>query len=407
MTIKKLRNFILLVTVIFISFGAGWQVSQNYSPKLRFNQSAPLDFIQSDLFSEVYYLLDQLYLEKDQLNDQKNLLYGSVKGMVAALGDPYTVFLPPEDNKKFKEDMAGSFGGVGIELGYKNNQLAVIAPLEGTPAQRAKIRPGDLIVHIKDENKNIDRDSLDLSLAEAVEIIRGPKNSKVTLTLIREGENKPIEVDLIRDEIVIPRVTLEEINRNNKQIAHISLARFSDNTIEQWDEVVREIELIKNRNNNNFSGFILDLRNNPGGYLDGAIYVASEFLDRGAIVHQESSFNDRQTFSVNRIGKLTTDPLVIVVNQGSASAAEIVAGALREQRGAIIVGQTTFGKGTIQQSKELADNSSIHITIARWLLPSGEEIHQKGIEPDIKIEDDFETEEDEVLETALDQLLAL
>ncbi|KUK82661.1 MAG: carboxypeptidase family protein, partial [Microgenomates bacterium 39_6] len=244
MTIKKLRNFILLVTVIFISFGAGWQVSQNYSPKLRFNQSAPLDFIQSDLFSEVYYLLDQLYLEKDQLNDQKNLLYGSVKGMVAALGDPYTVFLPPEDNKKFKEDMAGSFGGVGIELGYKNNQLAVIAPLEGTPAQRAKIRPGDLIVHIKDENKNIDRDSLDLSLAEAVEIIRGPKNSKVTLTLIREGENKPIEVDLIRDEIVIPRVTLEEINRNNKQIAHISLARFSDNTIEQWDEVVREIELI-------------------------------------------------------------------------------------------------------------------------------------------------------------------
>jgi carboxyl-terminal processing protease len=407
MTIKKLRNFILLLALVFLSFGAGWQISQNYSHQLGFNQSTPLGFIQSDLFSEVYHLLDQLYLEKDQLSDQKSLLYGSVKGMVAALGDPYTVFLPPEDNEKFKEDMAGSFGGVGIELGYKNSQLAVIAPLEGTPAQKAGIRAGDLIVHIKDENKNIDRDSLDLSLVEAVEIIRGPKDSKVTLTLIREGENKPIEADLVRDEIVVPRVTLEEINRNNRRVIHIGLARFGDNTIEQWDEVIKEIELIKSQNGHSFSGLILDLRNNPGGYLDGAIYVASEFLDQGAIVHQESSLGDRQTFSVNRKGKLTTDPLVIIVNQGSASAAEIVAGALREQREAIIVGQTTFGKGTIQQSKELTDDSSIHITIARWLLPSGKEIHQKGIEPDIKVEDDFESEEDEILEAALDQLFAL
>jgi len=403
MTIKNFRNLVLLLALLVFSFGAGWRLSQNYSQNISLG-SSPLSFTQSSLFGQVYQLLDQLYLDKDQLLDQKKLLYGSVAGMVESLGDPYTVFLPPEDNEKFKEDMAGSFGGVGIELGYKNNQLAVIAPLEGTPAQEMGIRPGDLIVHIKDEDKEIDRDSLDLSLVEAVEIIRGPKGSKVTLTIVREGASKPLEIDLIRDEIIVPRVTLEYINQNGQKAAYIRLARFGDSTIEQWDEIVTKIESEKNQNS--LTGIILDLRNNPGGYLDGAIYIASEFLDRGVIVHQESASGNRQTFSVNRQGKLTQDPLVIIVNQGSASASEIVAGALKEQRDTPIVGQTTFGKGTIQQSKELLDDSSVHITIARWLLPSGAQIHQKGIEPNIKVEDNFETEEDEALSAALDQLIS-
>ena len=226
------------------------------------------------------------------------------------------------------------------------------------------------------------------------------------MTLIREGVSEAIEVEIVRDEIVIPRVALEVSNTNNNQkIAHLKLSRFGDNTIEQWDEVVREIQQLKNEDN--FAGIILDLRNNPGGYLDGAIYIASEFLEQGAIVHQESNFGNRQTFSVNRQGQLIEDPLVVIVNQGSASAAEIVAGALREQKKIIIVGQKTFGKGTIQQSKELANDASIHITIARWLLPSGAEIHQKGIEPDINIKDDFDTEEDEIFQAALDQLINL
>jgi len=405
MTIKNFRNLVLLLTLLVFSFGAGWRLSQNYSQNISFSlRSSPLSFTQSSLFDQVYQLLDQLYLDKDQLLDQKKLLYGSVAGMVESLGDPYTVFLPPEDNEKFKEDMAGSFGGVGIELGYKNNQLAVVAPLEGTPAQEMGIRPGDLIAHIKDEDKGIDQDSLDLSLIEAVEIIRGPKGSKVTLTIVREGASEALEIDLIRDEIVVPRVTLEYLNQNGQKAAYIKLARFGDSTIEQWDEIVAKIESEKNQND--LAGIILDLRNNPGGYLDGAIYIASEFLDRGVIVHQESASGNRQTFSVNRQGKLTQDPLVIIVNQGSASAAEIVAGALKEQRGTVIIGETTFGKGTIQQSKELPDNSSIHITIAAWLLPSGAKIHQKGIEPNIKVEDNFETEEDEALSAALDQLIS-
>ncbi|MDD3679618.1 MAG: S41 family peptidase [Candidatus Shapirobacteria bacterium] len=404
MKLNRVRNLILIFTLLILSFTAGWRLSQAYSDQWGNGRlSAPLDFTKSSLFTEVYQLLDQLYLEKDQLGNQKNLLYGSIKGMVASLGDPYTVFLPPEDNEKFKEDMAGSFGGVGIELGYKNRQLAVIAPLEGTPAQKAGVRAGDLIAHIKDEEKGIDQDSLDLSLVEAVEIIRGPKGSAVFLTLIREGADEPIEIKLIRDEIIIPRVTLEIITENNRKVAYIVLARFGDSTIEQWDEIIEQVNQLKNQNN--FAGVILDLRNNPGGYLDGAVYVASEFVARGAIVHQESNLGNKQTFSVNRQGKLTQDPLVVIVNQGSASAAEIVAGALREQRGIVVVGQTTFGKGTIQQSKDLADEASIHITIARWLLPSGAQIHQQGIEPDIEVDDNFETEEDEMLQAALDQLI--
>ena len=218
MTIKNFRNLVLLLTLLVFSFGAGWRLSQNYSQNISLSlRSSPLSFTQSSLFGQVYQLLDQLYLDKDQLLDQKKLLYGSVAGMVESLGDPYTVFLPPEDNEKFKEDMAGSFGGVGIELGYKNNQLAVVAPLEGTPAQEMGIRPGDLIAHIKDEDKGIDQDSLDLSLIEAVEIIRGPKGSKVTLTIVREGASEALEIDLIRDEIVVPRVTLEYLTKTVKK----------------------------------------------------------------------------------------------------------------------------------------------------------------------------------------------
>lgn len=407
MKLKKIRNVILIVALAAISFGSGWKLNQAYH-KYQLgipNSPSPVSFTQSELFTEVYQLLSQSYLEKDKLKDQEQLLYGSVQGMVAALGDPYTVFLPPKDNQQFKEDMAGSFDGVGIELGYKDGQLAVVAPLEGTPAQKAGVQPGDIIIHIKDEQKGFDKDSLNLSLAEAVEIIRGPRGSSISLTLIREEASEPFTVDLTREEIVVPRVTLEIINKNDREIAHIKLARFGDNTIEQWDEVTKQIKS-REKDDNAFAGIILDLRNNPGGYLDGAVYVASEFISQGVIVHQESSEGDRQTFSVDHQGQLTQVPLVVIVNQGSASAAEIVAGALKEQKGTVIVGQTTFGKGTIQQSTELGNDASIHITIARWLLPSGAQIHEQGITPDIEVDDNPETEEDEILQTALDQLIS-
>lgn len=403
--LKKVRYLALFLTGIILAFTAGWQLNNHYSGfDWQPTSSAADKITQSDLFDEVYQLLDQLYLDQDQV-DNERLLYGSIEGMVASLGDPYTVFLPPEDNEQFKEDMSGSFDGVGIELGYKDNQLAVVAPLQDSPAERAGVSAGDLIIHIKDDNKGIDQDSYDISSAEAVELIRGDRGTTVTLTLVRDGVDEPIKVDIIRDEIIIPRVSLETISRNGQTIAYVKLSRFGDNTIDQWDEVVGQIEELKKANN--FTGMVLDLRNNPGGYLEGAIYVASEFINQGVIVQQEDNQGNRQSFSANHQGKLTQTPLVVLVNEGSASAAEIVAGALKEQKSIPIVGQTTFGKGTIQQSEELDNNSSLHVTIARWLLPSGAEIHQKGISPDIEIDDDSQTATDEILEAGINKLINL
>jgi len=401
---KKIKTIAIVLALIIIAFGAGWKSSIKYQPSnSTSNSSSPsLNFTNSPLFEEVYQNLQISFLKKEKLSDQKQLLYGAIKGMVSSLDDPYTVFLPPKENQKFKEDMAGSFGGIGIELGYKEKQLAVIAPLENTPAEKAGIQAGDLIIHLKDEVKKIDRDTLGISLMEAVEIIRGKKGRAIELTLLRKGEREPIKTNIVRGEITIPRVTLNIIEKDDDKFAHIKLARFGDNTIEQWNEIVEEINKIKKQNN--FKGIILDLRNNPGGYLDGGIHIASEFIEGGAIVQQESRQQETKTFNTNHKGNLTEAPLVVLINRGSASASEIVAGALRERRNIKLIGETTFGKGTIQQSKELSKNGSLHVTIARWLLPSGQAIHEKGIEPDIEIESSGDEENDPYLEKALEEL---
>ncbi len=405
MKLKKIRHFTLLLLALAIAFSAGWKVRQSIPQTHLPQQSSQLEFSDNALFNRVYHNLQNSFLEKEKLSNQNKLLYGSIEGMVASLDDPYTAFLPPQETKKFEEDMAGSFGGVGIELGYQNSHLAVIAPLENTPAARAGVQAGDLILHIKDENKEIDRDTTGLTLMEAVEIIRGPINDPIELTLLREDEQKPIKITVVRQEITIPRVTLNIIKERGQEIAHLKLARFGGNTKEEWN---RQVETIvrQHQADNNFAGVILDMRNNPGGYLDGAVYIASEFIESGIIVQQESRQQPKETFSVNRQGKLINTPLIVLVNRGSASAAEIVAGALREQRSTQIIGQTTFGKGTIQQTKQLPDKASLHITVARWLLPSGQEIHEAGIEPDISVEDDPATEDsDEQLQQAIEQLL--
>lgn len=401
---KKIKTTAIVLALIIIAFGAGWKSSAEYQSSSLILSSSPhsLSFTDSPLFEEVYQDLQTSFLKKEELSDQKQLLYGAIKGMVSSLDDPYTVFLPPKDNQKFKEDMAGSFGGVGIKLGYKEKQLAVIAPLENTPAQKAGVQAGDLIIHIKDEEEKIDLDILNISLTEAVEIIRGKRGHAIELTLLREGEREPIKANIIRDEITIPRVTLNVIEKNNNKFAHIKLAQFGDNTIEQWKETVEKVNELKKQNN--FKGIILDLRNNPGGYLDSGIYVASEFIKEGAIVKQESRQQETKTFNTDHEGSLTEEPLVVLVNRGSASASEIVAGALRERRGTKLIGETTFGKGTIQQSKDLSKNGSLHITIARWLLPSGQAIHKIGIKPDIEIKSDGNEENDPYLERAINEL---
>jgi len=394
--LAQIRLFFFCLFLIFVSGFSGYKFGKGEleffqqktsSPEVDFPNSKNLDF---SLFWDVWQRLEKSFLDKKALDPQV-MYWGAIQGMVGALGDPYTVFLPPSDNKQAKEDLSGEFEGVGIRLGYKDSQLAVIAPLKGTPAYAAGVRAGDLILKIDD------KEATEVTLPEAVKLIRGPKGTKVKLTLLHEGEKESYEAVIVRDKITIPSVELEFVDG----VAYLKLTRFGDNTGEEWERAVEEIV-----REDGVKGVVLDLRDNPGGYLSGAIFIASEFLDKGVIVQQEGSSGVKETFSVNRQGKLTKVKLVVLVNEGSASASEIVAGALQDYSRAKIVGKKTFGKGTIQEAQELEGGAGLHITTARWLLPNGRSIDKEGIKPDVEAEDDPRTEEDEQLERAKQVLIS-
>jgi len=240
-----------------------------------------------------------------------------------------------------------------------------------------------------------------------VSLIRGSKGTTVGLTLLHQGEKEPYEVSIVRATIVVPSVELDFVSTiGDKQtvageIAHLKLIRFGERTNSEWIDAVNRLVA----HQPTIKGVILDLRNNPGGYLSGSVFIASEFLPSGVVVQQENTNGTRETYSVDRVGKITQQPLIVLVNQGSASASEIVAGALQEYERAKIVGETTFGKGTIQEAEDLPGGAGLHVTTARWLLPSGKTIDKEGINPDNQITDDPTTEEDEQLEGALEVIL--
>lgn len=355
--------------------------------------------IDLGLFWQVWDKLGESYLIKENLKPQE-MVWGAIKGMTSSLGDPYTVFLPPEDNQSTKEELNGAFEGVGIELGFKDKTLAVVAPLAGMPAEAAGIKAGDYILHIKDELKGVDVDTIDMSLPEAVKFIRGKKGTEVALTVLHEGETETKVIKVKRDTIVIKSVALEW-QGENKDVAWLKLSRFGDRTQTEWDEAVSEI--LKHKQ---LKGIILDLRNNPGGYLKGSVALASEFLKTGQIVvKQESAKGETETYSVTKAGKLLTQPLVVLVNKGSASSSEILAGALRDNQRAKIIGEKSFGKGTIQEALDVAEGAGLHVTTAKWLLPSGQWVNEtKGITPEIEVQDNKETVKDEVMEKAMENL---
>lgn len=405
LTYKTLRNFFLLATFGILLFAGGYGTAQ-----LRLG-GAPNALIKSFVsnpvegaaegadfgrFWEVWKRLEKSYVDPSMLDYQK-MTWGSMEGLAQSLGDPYTQYLPPEINKQANEDLSGSFYGVGIELGYKEQTLAVMAPLKGTPAETAGVQAGDLILHIKDEKKNLDVDTRGMSLTEAVKNIRGEKGTNVILTLYREEVPEPFDVSITRGEIVVPTVELSYKEINGKKIAHLELHRFGGRTDREWDTKVAEVA------RSGASGMILDLRNNPGGYLDGAVYVVGEFLTEGVVVKQEGRAGS-ESYSVDRRGVLTKIPLVVLVNEGSASASEITAGALQDHQRAKLVGETTFGKGTVQEVQEMSDGSSLHVTIAKWILPSGRWIGKEGVKPDVEGKDNPETKDvDEAVEKALEQ----
>ena len=415
----KTRKLQLLL-VVLISALIGYYVGvskisldwKNYHPSVAILSKEPPPAVSNVDFSMFWNVLDKIetsYYDKKAIDPQK-LVNGAISGMVQSLGDPYTVYLPPVQNTDFKNGMAGKFEGIGAELGMKEKQIVVVAPLSGSPAEKAGVKSGDSILKV--ENQAI----AGWTLSQAVEKIRGPKGTVVNLTILHKDSAKPENIKITRDTITVKSITdwvkkikdVSSINMKNNgdaEVAYIRLSQFGDNTNQEWLAFSNKLSL-QIGENKNIKGLILDLRNNPGGYLTDATFIASEFIDSGVVVMEEKGNGDKNSFSVNRKGLLLNIPLVVLINKGSASASEIVAGALRDHKRAKLIGETSFGKGTIQQAEDLGAGAGLHVTIAKWLTPNEVWVHGKGLTPDISVEPDQKDQShDAQLEKAVEEIL--
>lgn len=391
------KNFAFFVLVVFIFF-AGFFCGQDFKAKenlkeepVKENLNLSKEAFDLSLFWEAVDILKKDFYKKENLKP-KEMLYGAIKGMVKSLDDPYTEFFKPDEAQKFLEDIEGEFGGIGAEIGKEKGKLKIIAPLKDSPAEKAGLKPGDLILAINGSS------TLDLSLSEAVKKIRGKIGTKVVLTILREGWEKPKDFEIVRALIKVPTLDLKFEKVDGKKIAILSLYTFNPNLSQAFYKKAFEIIF------ENPEGMILDLRNNTGGYLDVAIEIASWFLEKGKVIVKEV-FPDgnENVFRSKREGIFSDFPLVVLVNQGTASAAEILAGALKDHQKAILVGEKTFGKGSVQQVRTLSDGSFLKVTVALWELPSGKIIEGKGLLPDFEVKN--EEEKDLQLEKAKEVLL--
>jgi carboxyl-terminal processing protease len=331
------------------------------------------------LFSDVLNIVQSNYVDKVE---SKKLIYGAITGMLRDL-DPHSSFLKPEDFKELQIETKGKFGGLGIEITLRDGILTVVAPLEGTPADKAGIQANDQIIRIDEQPTQ------DMSLMEAVQKMRGQKGTKVKLTIIRKGEKKPLEFELTRDIIAIQSIRWRNLEPG---YGYVRISSFQSGTSADLRKALEQLE----KDNTPLQGLILDLRNDPGGLLDQAVEVSDEFLDEGLIVYTGGRLESQQMrFEAHKKAKRHNYPIVVLVNSGSASASEIVAGALQDHKRAIILGETTFGKGSVQTVIPLDDGSAIRLTTSLYYTPSGRSIQAKGIEPDIVVKREIPPKENE------------
>lgn len=402
---QAVRKLLLSVLLLSFTFSAGYVFgykgyvsAASGFPKVTINRELPAaqKDLNFSLFWKVWDTMQDKYYDKSKLV-QSNMVYGAIQGMVAAVGDPYSMFLAPEQNKLVEDDLHGNFSGVGIEIGFKDNQMAVTAPLPGSPAEKAGVMAGDLIVGIKDDAKKISQTTQSMNLNDAVKIIRGTSGTKVTLVLVREGTKEPFEVELTRQTIEVPSVKLDYVG-DNKDIADIKIQKFGAETVDEWNKAVIDV-LTKPQVNE----VIVDVRNNPGGYMEAAITIASDFLDPNTVVVIEDHGNGQKIEhkSAPKSGRLKGKKVVMLVNGGSASASEILSGAMRDDLGVKLVGVKSFGKGTIQEPLTLDGGAGLHVTIAKWLTPKSTWVHGNGLDPDVEVKDDKDKDGDEQLQEAI------
>jgi carboxyl-terminal processing protease len=395
---KKYIFIPIWTLILTIVFSAGFFVGHESRPSIEkvegltnkeTNKVIGVDF---SLFWDAWHIIEKKYVDREDI-DRQNMVYGAINGLLKSLDDPYSVFMAPKESQRFLDDISGSFEGVGAEIGIRKGVLTIISPLEGNPAQKAGLRAGDKILKV-DETL-----TADLTLDEAVELIRGEKGTKVVLLIARDEWDEAKEITITRDTIQIPIIKWDLKNGN---IAYIQLYHFTENSAGQFRKTVKEV--IKS----DTKGIILDVRNNPGGYLEVTIDIASWFLPKGELIAVEDYGNgERIEHRSKGYRALENMPTVILINDGSASASEILAGALRDIRGIQIVGQKSFGKGSVQQLEKMRGGSSIKITVAKWLTPSGTSINDEGIVPGIEVEltsEDIEEMRDPQLDKALELL---
>lgn len=400
--------WIYLVVAVF-SFLIGWQAntyeiftpSDDKSTIEADDSSGEVDLealaknTDLSLFWTVWQELDKSYYKEVSL-DKDTMIYGAIKGMVASLKDPYTVFMDPQESKEFSDSLEGTLEGIGAELTDEDGNLTVVSPLRGSPAEMAGILPGDVIYKINDEF------AADFDLFDAIMKIRGEKGTSVILTIIRKDVEEPFTVSIVRDSIDLESVTVEKLSNG---IVYISINQFNDKTLDEFGKAFSDMVL------NEPKGLIIDLRYNGGGYLDTAVSILSYLLPSDTLaVKIDERGKEEEIMKTDGNSKILNVPLVVLVNDGSASASEIVAGAIQDNKRGVVMGTKTFGKGTVQEVDIFQDGSSIRMTIAAWLTPNGRSIDHVGLDPDIVVEledEDVKKEIDTQKEAAIKYLLDL
>lgn len=385
--IKRALLFAVVVILVAGGFGAGvWfgvaKVAY-YVP-----QPGTLDF---SLFWDAYNKLQQNFIDPSKIDNQK-VIYGAIEGMTNSLGDPYTDFFDPSQAQRFQQDLSGSFDGIGVEIGIKKDIITIIAPLPGTPGEKAGLKSGDLILKIDG------KDATSMTTDEAVNLIRGQKGTSVTLNILRDTWTSAKDFKIVRDTIVVPTMKWE---LKNNDVAYIKLNEFGETISADFQTSALQILQSPAKK------IVLDLRGNPGGYLEAAQNIAGWFLQRGQTVTIEDFGKGKaqQFYKAEGNAELANYPIVILIDQGSASASEILAGALRDNRKVQLIGTKSFGKGSVQEVVDLRGGSFLKITIAKWLTPKGASISEVGLDPDIKVDitdQDISAKKDPQLDKALE-----